>query len=85
MSGPLEAVGIGMLPDEAFGTKPYHTDWLDTAESERVLAYQRHTFDDYLRDMLRAVGWRRHVIRPSRPIARWWLLRSSPYWRVRKT
>ena len=37
----LGANGIGMLPDEAFGHKPYYTDWMDTEESQRLLQYQR--------------------------------------------
>lgn len=78
---PLEALGIGMLPDTAFGTTPYHTDWLDTTDSQAVLAYQRYSFDDYVEHMLDAVGWRRHAIPLARPLARWWLLRGSPYYR----
>ncbi len=82
ISKPLEAVGIGMLPDAAFGTTPYHTDWLDTTESQAVLQYQRFTFDDYVRDMLAVVGWRRRAIRPLRPIIRRALLRKSTYLRA---
>lgn len=43
----LEGMGVGMLPDEAFATTPFPTDWLDSAESQRLLQYQRHTLDDY--------------------------------------
>ena len=39
----LDAMGIGRLPDEAFSTEPYCTDWLDTDESQRLLEYQRRT------------------------------------------
>ena len=78
---PLEALGIGMLPEEAFGSTPYHTDWLDTTESQALLRYQRHGFDDYVAHMLDAVGWRRHPIRLIGPLARWWMVRGSPYYR----
>jgi len=78
---PLDALGIGMLPDEAFGHTPYHTDWLDTTDSEAALRFQRYDFDDYVAHMVEAVGWRRHPIRLVRPLARWWLLRGSPYYR----
>ena len=80
---PMEALGLGMLPDSAFGTTPYHTDWLDTTESQKLLRYQRHTFDDYVADIVVTLGWRRHAIRAVRPLARWWLLRGSPYYRAR--
>ena len=79
---PLEALGIGMLPERAFGTTPFHTDWLDTTESQRVLGFQRYDFDDCVRHMLEFVGWRRPFVRWARPIARWKLLRTSPYYRA---
>jgi nucleoside-diphosphate-sugar epimerase len=31
----LEMMGIGMLPESAFGRESYITDWLDTEESQR--------------------------------------------------
>ena len=39
LEGVLEAVGIGMLPEEAFTDVPFPTDWLDTAESQKVLNF----------------------------------------------
>lgn len=75
----LRAVGVGMLPAEAFAITPYSTDWLDTAESQQLLGYQRRTLDDYVRDLRAALGWRRWLIRLSRPIIRRWLLAQSPY------
>ena len=69
-----------MLPDEAFASVPFPTDWLDTAESQRLLRYQRHTLDDYVRDMQSALGYRRHLIRVFRPIVRSLLLKQSPYY-----
>ncbi len=80
----LEAMGVGMLPKEAFSTLPFCTDWLDTEESQRLLQYQQRTLDDYLRDMVAVLGFRRHLIRAFRPLVRWWLLQQSPYWRWRK-
>ena len=46
----LDAMGVGRLPDEAFSTEPYCTDWLDTGESQRLLGYQRKRFDDVVRE-----------------------------------
>ncbi|HHH42182.1 MAG TPA: SDR family NAD(P)-dependent oxidoreductase [Chloroflexi bacterium] len=80
----LEALGIGMLPDEAFGTVPFPTDWVDTSESQRILRYQQRDFDDYVREMVALMGFRRHLVRLFRPLARWWLLRRSPYYRERR-
>jgi UDP-glucose 4-epimerase len=81
MSKPFEALGIGMLPESAFGSTPFHTDWLDTTESQALLQYQRFTFDDYVQDVLKGLGYRRYFIPPLRPIIRYFLLRGSPYYR----
>lgn len=75
----LEAMDVGMLPEEAFGSTPFCTDWVDTAESQRLLDYQRRDLGDYVREMVPLLGFRRHLIRLFRPIVRWWLLRKSPY------
>jgi nucleoside-diphosphate-sugar epimerase len=77
----LEAVGVGMLPEAAFGTTPFCTDWLDTDESQRLLRYQRLTLEDYVAEMAAMMGARRYLMRALRPLARWWLLRRSPYYR----
>jgi len=77
----LEAMGIGMLPEQAFGTEPFPTDWVDTTESQRILRYQQRDLDDYVREMVRLLGFRRLLIPLFRPLVRWWLLRRSPYFR----
>jgi nucleoside-diphosphate-sugar epimerase len=78
VEGVLESVGVGMLPASAFPTEPYPTDWLDTIESQRVLRFQRHTFQDYLADVRARLGFRRHFVRLFSPIIRAWLLSKSP-------
>ncbi|HUG54534.1 MAG TPA: NAD(P)-dependent oxidoreductase [Vicinamibacteria bacterium] len=84
MARMLTAVGIGPLPAEAFGTRPYYTDWLDTAETESLLRYQRHSFDDIVRDIASLLGPRRHLVTLLRPLLRRRMLALSPYWRARK-
>ncbi len=76
----METVGIGMLPEEAFSPVPYPTDWLDTRESQAVLNFQRHTFDDYLNELRALLGpIRRRLITAFRPLVRFYLLLHSPY------
>ena len=75
----LDAMGVGMLPEEAFGSTPFCVDWLDTAESQRMLNYQQRDIEDYIQDMVALLGYRRHVIRLFRPLVRHWLLKKSPY------
>jgi len=81
----LGAMGIGMLPEEAFGSTPFCTDWLDTAESQRLLSYQRRDLGDYTQEMVGLLGYRRHLVRVFHPIVRHWLLRRSPYLRDAKS
>ena len=76
----LEATGVGMLPEEAFGTTPFPTDWVDTTESQRLLDYQQRDLGDYIQEMTVLLGYRRYLIRAFRPIVRRWLLGKSPYW-----
>ncbi len=84
VAGVMNALGIGMLPEEAFSRAPFATDWVDSDESERLLHYQRRTFADYLMDLRRQFGARRFLVRLFRPFVRHWLLRQSPYWRQRR-
>ncbi len=77
----FDALGVGMLPDEAFTTEPYPVDWLDTEESQRVLQFQKHTLDDYVVEMRQKLGWRRSLIIAARPMVRFWLLHQSPYYK----
>ncbi len=78
VEGVLDAVGIGMLPEEAFTSVPFPTDWLDTTESQEVLNFQRHTLQDYIDEVVSMLGLKRHLIRLFRPLIRAWLLRKSP-------
>jgi nucleoside-diphosphate-sugar epimerase len=79
--GMLDVMGIGPLPERAFGSTEWPSDWIDTDESERLLQYQRHTFDDIIDEVRRLVAYRRYAIRTVRPIAKWFILRTSPYMR----
>ena len=80
----LDAMGVGMLPDEAFSTIPYPTDWLDTSESQRVLQFQQLTLDDYVAEMREMLGWRRGLVLVFRPFVRAWLLSKSSYYKASK-
>jgi nucleoside-diphosphate-sugar epimerase len=74
----LGTVGLRMLPEEAFPSQPYPTDWLDTVESQRVLKFQRYNLQDYLRDLRARLGFRRFFVWLFGPIIRAWLLSKSP-------
>jgi nucleoside-diphosphate-sugar epimerase len=70
------------MPERAFTTTPYCTDWLDTEESQRLFQYQRASFDEIVRDVAALLGWRRPLARLARPLVRWHMLRMSPYYRL---
>ena len=74
-------MGVGMLPAEAFSTIPFCTDWLDTAESQELLRYQRYDLKDYARQVVALMGIRRYLVRLFRPIVRAWVLQRSPSYR----
>jgi UDP-glucose 4-epimerase len=77
--GLLTAMGIGPLPEEAFSKEEYVTDWLDTEESQRLLQYQRHGFEDILNEVAACLGWKKFFIPLARPFARKSILKLSPH------
>jgi UDP-glucose 4-epimerase len=76
----LDGLGVGTLPEEAFSSTPFPTDWIDTTESQRLLQYQRHTLEDYVNNMRTSLGFRRHLVRAFRPLVRCFLLKQSPHY-----
>ena len=78
----LDAMGIGMLPEDAFSHEQYCTDWLDTTESQALLNYQRHSFDDIIEDVIKATALPppvRQILPLFRPIVRRSILKMSPH------
>jgi nucleoside-diphosphate-sugar epimerase len=78
----MNAIGIGPIPTDAFvRTKPprFFGDWADTEESQRLLQYQKRGLDEQLEDMRKDFGILVPIIRLVRPLATWFVARSSPY------
>ena len=78
----MGAMGIGPLPIDAFvRQRParYFGDWADTAESQQLLQYQQRGLDAQLEDMRNDFGAKRHLVRLVRPLATWFVVRSSAY------
>lgn len=85
----LGAMGVGMLPDSAFrhATKPeewYYTDWLDTEESQALLKYQTRTFDEFLEEFKKRMGFKRYLAKMFGGQARKTMLKASPYYTEEK-
>jgi len=78
------ASGVGELPAEAYGKRPYYCDWIDTTESQAILHYQEHTFDDFIREFRHESRWTRPVVRLFSPLIRRYLLQYSDAWQTHK-
>jgi len=80
----LGGMGVGMLPEDAFTTTPFPTDWIDTSESEALLHYQSRDLQDYVTEMVQRAGVKRRLIRAFRPLVRLILMTQSRcFWRSR--
>jgi nucleoside-diphosphate-sugar epimerase len=78
----MGAIGIGPIPREAFvrtAVPRFMGDWLDTDESQRLLQYQKRGLPELSADMRKDLGALVPLIRLVRPLATWFMLRSSPY------
>jgi nucleoside-diphosphate-sugar epimerase len=78
----MGAIGIGPVPTEAFARTEvprFFGDWVDTEESQRLLQYQTRGLREQLEDMRREFGALVPLIRLMRPLATWYVIRSSPY------
>jgi nucleoside-diphosphate-sugar epimerase len=75
-----DVMGIQPLPDDAFALPPSSPlDWVDSAESQRLLNYQKHSFEDYIREIPASMGPTRYLLRLFGPLIRRSMLSQSPY------
>ncbi|MCX6084854.1 MAG: NAD(P)-dependent oxidoreductase [Caldiserica bacterium] len=81
MERSFDALGIGMLPESAFSPTPFHCDFMDTEESERLLHYQHHSFEETLALQRKTLGWKVLFVPVVRPFLRRRLLAMSPYYK----
>ena len=77
----LFGIGKGALPAEAFNEKEFHCGFMATEKSQELLYYQRHTIDDYYREVKKKVAFMRIFTITFRPIVRKYLLNKSPYYK----
>lgn len=85
----FDSLGIRMIPKISFripekDSEWFYTDWLDTEESQKLLNYQRTTFNDYLIYLKKKFGFKRYVIRSLGPIIKHYLIKTSPYYKSQK-
>jgi len=70
----LEAVGLPAPPDHLYGRDGFEMDWMETAESQALLAYQHHTWADFAAEFRARMRPYRMALAPIRPLARRGLL-----------
>ena len=77
----LGASGLGPLRASAFRPGPpyFYGDWLDTAESQQLLAFQRHGIDDIVAELRASAGFKRPLLKLFAPLVNRMLERRSPY------
>jgi nucleoside-diphosphate-sugar epimerase len=78
----MSAIEVGPIPVDAFvRAKPprFFGDWVDTEESQRLLQYQKRGLNEQLEDMKKEFGMLVPLIRLVRPLATWFVVRSSAY------
>ena len=77
----FSTVGLGRLKPEVLRPGPPHFfgDWLDTAESQQLLAFQRHGMDDIFSDLQAKVGLKRWLLKIVAPLVNLILERRSPH------
>ena len=83
-----DVMGIRPLPDNAFALPPSSPlDWVDSTESQNLLNYQKHSFEDFIRDIPASMGPTRYLVRLLGPLIRRSILSQSgqsPYLRQNK-
>ncbi len=77
----FSSMGLGPLKPEVFRPGPpyFFGDWLDTAESQQLLAFQRHSIDDIFSDLKARAGVMRWLLKLLAPLVNPLLERRSPY------
>jgi nucleoside-diphosphate-sugar epimerase len=79
IQGIFNVIGV-KLPVEIYGTGDFYTEWMDTAESQRLLRYQWHTLPETIRELshkLRFVNLLLIPFRPIVPLVFKWMLRPG--------
>mgnify|MGYP005842617079 CR=1 FL=1 len=69
----------GFLPREAFSKKGFHCGYMDTELAELLLHFQKHSLEDYYREVREETRFRRLWIGLARGMARAWLIAQSPF------
>lgn len=81
ISTMLATMGLGELPEAAFGNNDFHCAFMDTTESQELLQYQHYSFEDIISEMKSKTGGIRFFAKLFRPIAKSYILNQSRYYK----
>jgi nucleoside-diphosphate-sugar epimerase len=65
LSTAFTSLGL-RLPLSVLGKNTFYTHWMDTAESQRILSFQNHSFNDYIQEMDSKLKLLKYVLFPLR-------------------
>ena len=79
----MEIFGLGrnFLPEEGFADKDFHCGFMNTNKSQNLLKYQKHTLEDYYRDVTRKIGPKKYFMPAIKWLVRLNLLKRSESYR----
>jgi len=79
----MEIFGLGRnyLPEEGFAEKDFHCGFCDTYKSENLLHYQKHTLQDYYKEVEKKVRTKSRFVPMVKSIVRLNLLKKSEFYR----
>ncbi|MBY9015425.1 MAG: NAD(P)-dependent oxidoreductase [Candidatus Lokiarchaeota archaeon] len=79
----MEIFGLGrnFLPEEGFAEKDFHCGFMNTNKSQNLLKYQKHTLEDYYREVKIRIGPKRHFMPAIKWMIRFNLLKRSETYR----
>lgn len=84
ISEMLKTMGVGSLPEEVFGDRDFHCGFMDTDYSQKLLHYQKHSFEDIINEVKKKTRFLRFFATLFRPIAKIFLKSKSPYYKENK-
>jgi nucleoside-diphosphate-sugar epimerase len=67
LNATLGAIGVNLSAAD-FGDTPLYADWADTFESQRLLNFQHHSFEDFKRENFERFKVIRPLVRPFSPV-----------------
>ncbi|MEX2680002.1 MAG: NAD-dependent epimerase/dehydratase family protein [Candidatus Sigynarchaeota archaeon] len=78
-NGLFEKMGIGAIDERCFTKADYFIDWMDTTESQALLSFQNHSYDEAISAYMKQMKLLRPFIRLFAPLIRRRLERQSPW------